>query len=121
MEQDIVMHNVHMTSNSSMVRQIQWIGNLPKLILTLVVDIMDHVVQKWIFGRLIPDLKHSPLTLVKQLDHLDAKELIVEITRLEIGNNKDSPDREVSKPNYFQGRSKEFQSMDSKFCNYPFG
>ena len=87
MEQDIVMHNVHMTSNSSMVRQIQWIGNLLKLIPTLVVDIMDHAVQKWIFGRLIPDLKHSPLILVKQLDPSDAKELIVETTRLEIGKD----------------------------------
>ena len=56
------------------------------LILTLELDTMVLAVQKWTFGRPILGLKPSLPILVKQLDHLDVKELIVEIMSLIIGN-----------------------------------
>ena len=85
MEQAIVMLNVHMTSNSSVARQTYSIGHPLKLILIQVVENMALAVQKWTFGRPIPDLKPSPLTLARQLEHLDVMELIVEITSLITG------------------------------------
>jgi hypothetical protein len=58
MEQDIVMHNVHMILNSSMVKQMLKAVNYERMMKMQVINDMEYYEHKWIFFKLTNIQKH---------------------------------------------------------------
>merc|ERR1712038_359300 len=77
-EPDIAMPNAPMISNLLMVKPICWIGVVLKLIRIPELADTEVAALKWIYGKLILDLKLIPLIHVPFPEHIDAKELNVE-------------------------------------------
>ena len=75
----IVMPSVLMISNGLMVKLIWRAGIHHQMIQMLDRVIMEPVVMKWIFGKLIQDPLKSHLILVLYKDNIDVKVLTVEI------------------------------------------
>ena len=77
LEQDTVMPNAHMILNGSTEKQTATNGTHQIMMKMLEPDILDHAVQRWIFGKLTALLKPTQPIHAPQIMPTDAKELNV--------------------------------------------
>jgi hypothetical protein len=79
MEQNIAMHNVHMISSSSMVKQMLKTGNHKQMMKKQIMENIEHAEHKWIFLKLTNKQKHIHHTFVQLKKNTDVMDQNVEI------------------------------------------